>query len=382
MTDEEFKKSKNELDKLKIKKEQIKINDDKLKVLKANGLENKSLTIVYLSSLAYFILFLISMVLNNTLASIFPGAIYPTVLIGISICVGTIGKNLIYKKYKIEDRLKSFTNARTEAEKIEEAVLYQIEIDKLNNKNKVIDEAIETLTNEKETLNKISDKYNISDKTTYSNEEVKNNIDKLSETIKKQYNELDELSTDKVLCEKFFTVEEKLERRMRTMMVAMITGVTTAAMSLPPLLLVKDTIQGASTLTSLMLSLTPMITGIIGGSAYMIKKNSDQKKAFKSLKKKLNISEESLNKNIENKEELEEAIEKQIKNISLTEIELQENMRSLDNKTAQPKKDISDNSKQNEELIEMILEELFGKDEDNKEPTVVKRKILNQNDRK
>ena len=72
MTDEEFKKSKNELDKLKIKKEQIKINEDKLKVLKANGLENKSLTIVYLSSLAYFILFLISMVLNNTLASIFP----------------------------------------------------------------------------------------------------------------------------------------------------------------------------------------------------------------------------------------------------------------------------------------------------------------------
>ena len=60
MTDEEFKKSKNELDKLKIKKEQIKINEDKLKVLKANGLENKSLTIVYLSSLAYFILFLIS----------------------------------------------------------------------------------------------------------------------------------------------------------------------------------------------------------------------------------------------------------------------------------------------------------------------------------
>lgn len=114
----------------------------------------------------------------------------------------------------------------------------------------------------------------------------------------------------------------------------------------------------------------------------MIKRNNDQKKAFKSLKKKLNISEESLDKNVKSKEELEEAIEKQIKNISLTEIELQENMRNLDNKTTQPKKDISDKSKQNEELIEMILEELFGKDEDNKEPTLVKRKILNQNDRK
>ena len=379
MTDEEFKKSKNELDKLKIKKEQIKINEDKLKVLKANGLENKSLTIVYLSSLAYFILFLISMVLNNTLASIFPWAIYPTVLIGTSICVGAIGKNLIYKKYKIEDRLKSFTNARTEAEKIEEAVLSQIEIDKLNNKNKVIDEAIEALTKEKETINKISGKYNISDKTTYSNEEVKNNIDKLSETIKKQYNELDELSTNKVLCEKFLTVEEKLERRMRTMMVAMITGVTTAAMSLPPLLLVKDTIQSASILTSLMLSLTPMITGIIGGSAYMLKRNSDQKKAFKSLKKKLNLKEENLNKNIENKEELEEAIEKQIKNISLNEIELQENMRYLDNEPTQSKKDISDKPKYvNYDYIDEILEEI----KEDKGPTLVKRKILNQNYKK
>ena len=379
MTDEEFKKSKNELDKLKIKKEQIKINEDKLKVLKANGLENKSLTIVYLSSLAYFILSLISMVLNNTLASIFPGAIYPTVLIGTSICVGAIGKNLIYKKYKIEDRLKSFTNARTEAEKIEEAVLSQIEIDKLNNKNKVIDEAIEALTKEKETINKISGKYNISDKTTYSNEEVKNNIDKLSETIKKQYNELDELSTNKVLYEKFFTVEEKLERRMRAMMVAMITGVTTAAMSLPPLLLVKDTIQSASILTSLMLSLTPMITGIIGGSAYMLKRNNDQKKAFKSLKKKLNLKEENLNKNIENKEKLEEAIEKQIKNISLNEIELQENMRYLDNEPTQSKKDISDKPKYiNYDYIDEILEEI----KEDKGPTLVKRKILNQNYKK
>lgn len=379
MTDEEFKKSKNELDKLKIKKEQIKINEDKLKVLKANGLENKSLTIVYLSSLAYFILSLISMVLNNTLASIFPGAIYPTVLIGTSICVGAIGKNLIYKKYKIEDRLKSFTNARTEAEKIEEAVLSQIEIDKLNNKNKVIDEAIEALTKEKETINKISGKYNISDKTTYSNEEVKNNIDKLSETIKKQYNELDELSTNKVLYEKFFTVEEKLERRMRAMMVAMITGVTTAAMSLPPLLLVKDTIQSASILTSLMLSLTPMITGIIGGSAYMLKRNNDQKKAFKSLKKKLNLKEENLNKNIENKEELEEAIKKQIKNISLNEIELQENMRYLDNEPTQSKKDISDKPKYiNYDYIDEILEEI----KEDKGPTLVKRKILNQNYKK
>lgn len=379
MTDEEFKKSKNELDKLKIKKEQIKINEDKLKVLKANGLENKSLTIVYLSSLAYFILSLISMVLNNTLASIFPGAIYPTILIGTSICVGTIGKNLIYKKYKIEDRLKSFTNARTEAEKIEEAVLSQIEIDKLNNKNKVIDEAIEALTKEKETINKISGKYNISDKTTYSNEEVKNNIDKLSETIKKQYNELDELSTNKVLYEKFFTVEEKLERRMRTMMVAMITGVTTAAMSLPPLLLVKDTVQSASILTSLMLSLTPMITGIIGGSAYMLKRNNDQKKAFKSLKKKLNLKEENLNKNIENKEELEEAIKKQIKNISLNEIELQKNMRYLDNEPTQSKKDISDKPKYiNYDYIDEILEEI----KEDKGPTLVKRKILNQNYKK
>ena len=379
MTDEEFKKSKNELDKLKIKKEQIKINEDKLKVLKANGLENKSLTIVYLSSLAYFILSLISMVLNNTLASIFPGAIYPTVLIGTSICVGAIGKNLIYKKYKIEDRLKSFTNARTEAEKIEEAVLSQIEIDKLNNKNKVIDEAIEALTKEKETINKISGKYNISDKTTYSNEEVKNNIDKLSETIKKQYNELDELSTNKVLYEKFFTVEEKLERRMRAMMVAMITGVTTAAMSLPPLLLVKDTIQSASILTSLMLSLTPMITGIIGGSAYMLKRNNDQKKAFKSLKKKLNLKEENLNKNIENKEELEEASKKQIKNISLNEIELQENMRYLDNEPTQSKKDISDKPKYiNYDYIDEILEEI----KEDKGPTLVKRKILNQNYKK
>ena len=261
---------------------------------------------------------------------------------------------------------------------MEEAVLSQIEIDKLNNKNKVIDETLEALTNENEMLNKMSDKYNISDKSTY-NEEAKNNVNELSETIKKQYNELDELSTNKVLCEKFFTVEEKLKRRIQTMVFAMISGVSIMCISLPPLLLVKDTIQSASTLTSLMLSLTPMITGIIGGSAYMLKRNNDQKKAFKSLKKKLNLKEENLNKNIENKEELEEAIEKQIKNISLNEIELQENMRYLDNEPTQSKKDISDKPKYiNYDYIDEILEEI----KEDKGPTLVKRKILNQNYKK
>lgn len=268
MTDEKFKKSKNELDKLKVQiEEQIKINEEKLKVLEINSLEVKGKLTLSFSILAYFILFLISTFLNIT--NILPGAIYPTVLIGTSICVGTIGKNLIYKKYKIKDRLKGFTNARTEAEKMEEVVLSQIEIDKLNNKNKVIDETIEALTNENEMLNKMSDKYNISDKSTYSNEEAKNNVNELSETIKKQYNELDELSTNKVLCEKFFTVEEKLKRRIQTMVFAMISGVSIMCISLPPLLLVKDTIQGASTLTSLMVSLTPMITGIIGGVVHI-----------------------------------------------------------------------------------------------------------------
>ena len=111
----------------------------------------------------------------------------------------------------------------------------------------------------------------------------------------------------------------------------------------------------------------------------MLKRNNDQKKAFKSLKKKLNLKEENLNKNIENKEELEEAIEKQIKNISLNEIELQENMRYLDNEPTQSKKDISDKPKYiNYDYIDEILEEI----KEDKGPTLVKRKILNQNYKK
>ena len=171
MNQEEFEKSKNELEKEKEKNnELIAINDERSRMLKANSLEFKGETILFFSALAYMGFFLTTIILSNTpvasvISKALPGLSYPITLLGGSLAIGTIARTLFDKKFKTKERLKSFSKAKTQAEKLEEEVHYQIELEKANNRNKVIDETINILNSNQAMLNRISSRYDLKDKT-------------------------------------------------------------------------------------------------------------------------------------------------------------------------------------------------------------------------
>ena len=112
---------------------------------------------------------------------------------------GSLINSLISKKYKIKERYKAFSNAKTKVEKLEEEVHYKIELEKVKNRNKVINETIKLLESDQAIINKISSRYDLKDKNLpQTNDEAERKVNELSNVIKKQYDKLDILTTQNV----------------------------------------------------------------------------------------------------------------------------------------------------------------------------------------
>ena len=97
--------------------------------------------------ISYLVIFLISLVLIKnlgiiTFTNIIPALSYPAIVVGGSLGIGTLINNLINKKFQTKKRLKVFSTAKTQTEKLKEQLHYQIELEKAINRNLVINQTI------------------------------------------------------------------------------------------------------------------------------------------------------------------------------------------------------------------------------------------------
>ena len=339
---EEFEKTKKELEEAKKQNdEQIAISDERTRMAKVNSLEYKGGITLMFSMLAYIALLFTSLGLTKSLGAgvitnIFPGFTYPIALIGGSLGIGVIGRVLFDNKFKVKERLKAFSTAKTQTEKLEEEVYYQIELEKANNRNKAIDESIKVLNLNQTMLSRISSRYDLNDKTApHSKEEAEKKAEELSAIIKEQYEKLDILSTQKVLHDRFWKIRQKFQRRTETMMAPMLSGMFTMFFWSFPTIFIKDIMPSGSLLTTLAVPFAPLVAGVVGGSAYMLKRNSNYKKVFNNLNAQLGENAlvetyEQFESAYEEQQELESLIANQIRDIIVAEVRLQENKRYLD----------------------------------------------------
>lgn len=351
MNNVEFEKTKKELEEIKKQNdEQIAISDERTRMSKVNSLEYKGGTTLFFSALAYFGFFFTAAILSNTpvagvITNVLPGLSYPITLLGGSLAIGTITRTLFDKKFETKKRLKAFSTAKTQVEKLEEEIHYQIELEKANNRNRAVDETISVLNSNQAMLNRISSRYNLNDRTApQTKEEAEKKVEELSAIIKEQYDKLDILSTQKVLHDRFWKVRQKFQRRTNTMLVPMMSGMFTMFFTAFPTIMIKDIMPNGSLLASLSVPIVPLVAGIVGGSAYILKRNKDQKKVFNNLNAQLgeNSLEENLDKTYESafeeQKEIEALLENQIRDISVAEVQLQENKRYLDTFTTEEEK--------------------------------------------
>jgi len=337
---EDFSKTKEELEgQKKQNDEQVYVSDERTRMSKVNQFEYKAGVTLMLSMIfGYLPLLLMSGILVKSLGasaitSIFPGFSFPIALVGGSLGIGAIASTLMAKKFKLKERLEAFSNAKTQADKLEEEIQYQIELEKANNRNKAIDQTLAVLNSNESLLRTMSSRYDINDRNApQTGEEAEQKIEELSTLVKEKYDELDLATTKKVLHDRFWRVRAKWQKNIDTMMASMFSGMFTMFFSLFPIMLVRDTIASNSLFASLATTFSPLIVGIVGASGYMAKRNRDYKKAFNSLNSKLgdNALEDKIDDASNEQQELTSLIESITRDISVAEVQLKEQQRALE----------------------------------------------------
>lgn len=330
MKKEDFIKAKEEL-KSKISKnnKQIYINDERKRMAMANRFEDKAGETIVFSILPYLGFFGLScQLIKNEMFLSFLETIhadsFPLLLIGSSIGAGTIGRKILEWKFKIKERLHAFTTAHTQADLIQEEVKYTIELEKIKNRNLAIEQSINLLNLNQDALNSLAERYDIKDKTIpQTEEEAKENAKKLSILLENKYQELDLLTTQKILHEKFLNKQNIL----KDIMISLYVGILTLFLYILPFFIITNYITSPNVFIPLW---APLFIGIAAPGGYMIKKIKDYKKAYYKLKSELNSVFPDQLKMLEKQENIDSKIENTIKEISSSEIQLQEQKRIIE----------------------------------------------------
>lgn len=337
MNDNDFEKSKNEVEKLKnYNIETVLVNDEKSRLLRANSIDSKVETTLMFSSIGAVLLNVLSTIQlpgsfgYSTVASAFSGVSYPIFLVGGSIAIGSAARIALEKKFRIKERLNAFSKAHTRNEKLEEEIYYQIEKEKANNRNKVINVTVESLNNEQMMVNDPNNEYDLNNKNLNSKKEIESELDDLSNQISKKYNELDVLTAQKVLFDRFYKINKRSSKITQTLIVAVLGALfTLIAVSFPTLIIMnKALVNSVSSLFIASLSLP--VLSIVASSVYMAKKNKDYANVFEKLNCMLgnNTLKKSFTNCYENP--YNELINQKINDISCDELQVQENKRLLD----------------------------------------------------
>ena len=323
--------------------QQLELELEKKFLAKENQFEHQAVRLLINSLAAYgfiFIplLFLLTSGGANPLANIVSAEFYPMIVVGSSLSLGGLMKFAQDKRLHLKERIKSFSKAQTETEKIVEEVQYQIASAKSTLQIYAIDKTLEELEKQENILEEVSSKYNLSPKkTTGEVEKIQRNIENLEVLIQDRQDKIDLLGTKLVLYTRFWNIACK-SMRISDLLFKPFFGMFFAMFSANvPLLIMRDTITYSSELASLVTTLAPAVLGFLGTSGYLLKRNHDYKLAFNHLNDQLGaealpkINDKSYSQQIgkEKEEEIIKSIYEQTSGIKIATIKLQEELELL-----------------------------------------------------
>ena len=287
--------------------------------------------------------------------AIAPGWVLPLIASVGSFGIGVIGSKLIYWKSKSKEKFKSFTTAKTQSEIVQEEMKYTIESEKAQNRNRAIRVAITALDG------KTKIKY-----PSQTIDESKKRIDELSTQLNEKYNELDVLSTQKVLHEKSWEVRTKKYSLMDIIMSSLLIGLFPMLYIFLPFITILEEV-----IINPPLIFATYAAGITGVGGYMIKRNKDYMKAFNNLNNDLkeNALPEEIEDPTEEKRDIDAKIQSLIEEIFINEVRLQEEKVIM--------KSFVDNGKEKENKLEISNSKEYTIEEPRKDTTFEYNNIFN-----
>ena len=312
------------------------VNDERSRMARANQFSTKAEETITFSILPYLGLNAASMFLfyNGTMAHItstIPPESIPLIITGGSLVLGNLTRILIDKRFQIVERIKSFSKAKTESEKIEEQIRYEIEQEKIKIRNRAIERAIKTIRENQEKRESLSQDYIISNKNMpLSTEEAKTRIEELSNIINQKFKGLDIKTTRLVLNNNYNKIKTGLDDTFETSAYAMISGATVMMYYSIPVISMSGLMGEQNMVASATSVLGPLAVGTVGSAAYLKKNKKDLDQALNRINDSLGNDKISRDKSFDYKLSLALDVDRKVEEVSSLIVDIYIQKRALE----------------------------------------------------
>ena len=345
--------------------------DERVRMSKVNQFDYQISSIFSMFIIPYMLLLIayVVMIATNRLDLMVKIVSIPNYILGmngISLSIGLITNVLTNKKYKTKERFKKFSNAKTESEKLEEQLSYELKLQQLQNRNLVLEKTLKDLESEVLRTIDLSKYKNVSTSSLPKElENVLKNKHNLSLTLEKKYNELDLLTIQKYLTNELLKYRIKGQDILEVITKSTMEGMIPFMFIFLPIVLMS---MLEVTIPSLSLAGTFGILGIseLSTLIYNLSRNKTQKKYFNKLNDLL--GEKKLSRNVEDVQEeigkIDSLIKRKISDICKVELQIEECNRSLD----------TIGSKEEIEKIEEFYKNISGKTETKESCVTIEQK--------
>lgn len=305
---------------------------NKYRIVSENQKDYQLMKTLTFSTFPFFVM-IITLMLNDTLTinllNTIPPLTLPIITIAGSLTIGSTINKILNKKSKIKEKFKNFSKSKTEIEKLEEELNYKIKLEKLKNRNIIIEDILDNIESKITILENISS--NIDKDEIKTEEELRITINELSKILNEKYNKLDILTTQKVLSNRFYKIRQKGQKILDIPMIVMLSGLIATVFTTLPFI-VTHTEEYIPFFKKEILLISSLTIGPVIGVTYYLKKNSNENKVFNKINKTLgnNALSEKENNLYSEKAQIKKVINQLLSEIITTKIMLIEHKQALE----------------------------------------------------
>lgn len=258
----------------------------KIEILKENNFESKFSGVLLFSIIPWTGSIILTPIIIKY--GIIPLNIVQPLFAGIPTLIGIAAEELFARKLKSQEKLTRFSKSKTQKEQIEESTKYEIEKEKLKNKNKILKKSYDNLLESENLINSLSTGYNITEKDTdeRTKEEISNNIENINNILQQKQQEMDIATTKNILREKFWRVRDKFYRFYDILTLSMLGGLMSMSLYDMPIIY-QNQLGNIQFQTNFLGLLAPAIIGGLVCGGYGVKKRNNFVSVFKTINNEL-----------------------------------------------------------------------------------------------
>ena len=341
----------------------------KIRALNENDLETRATGVMVFSILPWIASILVMPVIIKS--GIISLNLVQPLFVGVPILIGIIAEELFNRKSKCCERLKKFSNSKTQKEKIEESTKYEIEKKKLRSANKILKKNYDDLSENENLINSLSTSYNIIERDVdeRTKEEIDDSIKNINNILQKKQQEVDVAATKSVLKEKFWKVRDKFNRFSDILKIGVLGGMTSMLLYDMPIMYLNQ-LENIQFQTSFLGVLAPAIIGGLACGVYGVKRRNNFISVFKTINNELGDNAMSEFSDYEKEKQFDKNLENIIMDTCAIKLQLETEKQKLENLSS-----ISNSESVMDDFMKKLGDDTLAHD---KEPTTEKELVMNE----